>query len=353
LANQPQKQGNQQANPAKTVGDMLQKYEGQIKAALPKEMSSDRLRRIAMTEIRSNPKLMECDPRSLFGAVIQSAQLGLEPGIMGQAYLIPFRNKGQMEVQFIPGFKGLLSLARRSGQIKKVETGVVREGDTFEVEYGTHEQLRHTPGRERGQTEYVYALAKLRGEEGDEPEVQFEVMSVEEVESVRATSKAGNSGPWVDWWEQMARKTVAKRLIKWLPTAVEAQEAVAYDERADAGVSQGNESVIEGDYTASTQEAPEQPQEAAPVQPTGQGTPAMAEPPKDKSAGAPTVEPETQGGGSEAPVSVSATEAAPEPQSDPEPGQPPVEEGPPEAEEGPPMAEAPADDGGFPAFGED
>lgn len=350
MANQPQKQGNQQTNPAKTVNDLLQKHQDQIKAALPKEMSAERLSRIAMTEIRSNPKLLECDSRSLFGAVIQAAQLGLEPGVMGQAYLIPFKSKGQMEVQFIPGYKGLLELARRSGQVRKLETGIVRENDEFEVEYGTSEKLHHAPKLgDRGPIIAVYAIAKLRVEDAGEPESQFEVMSVDEIEEVRASSKSGNSGPWVDWWEQMARKTVAKRLIKWVPSSVEAQTAVAYDERADAGVSQANANVIEGDYTASAQQTPEQPQEAAPVQPTsasqGQGTPTMAEPP------------------SEAPTSAQGAkpEAAPPEQPDPEPGQPPEAEpsqaapadnGPPE-DEGPPMAESPADDSGFPAFGED
>ncbi|MEF8794008.1 recombination protein RecT [Thiohalorhabdus sp.] len=309
MANQPQKT---QKSPAKTVWDMMSKHQGQIKAALPKGLESERLVRIAMTEIRSNPKLLECEPKSLFGAVIQSAQLGLEPGIMGEAYLIPFRNKGQMEVQFIPGYKGLLKLARRSGQVKKIETGVVRENDVFEVEYGTSEKLRHIPAQQdRGGIQAVYALAKLRDDEGGEPEVQFEVMSLDEIEEVRSTSKASQSGPWVDWWEQMARKTVAKRLIKWLPTSVEAQEAVALDERADAGVSQGNTSVIEGEYQAASQGGGSE-EPPTMTQPGEDTPPVEPEPVQTASEPAAGGEPEaTQAGGEPEPAQAESDDGLP------------------------------------------
>lgn len=331
-----------QKSPAKTVSDFMEKHRGQIQAALPKQLDADRLTRISMTEIRTNPKLLECDPRSLLGAVIQSAQLGLEPGIMGQAYLIPFKSKGKMEVQFIPGYKGLLTLARRSGQVRKIETGVVRQGDTFEVEFGTDEKLRHVPARNRGNVEYLYAIAKLNAGDDGGVEDQFEVMSVEEIEDIRKSSKAGQSGPWVDWWEQMARKTIAKRLIKWLPTSVEAQEAVAMDEKADAGVSQGNESVIEGAYQEAT-DTPGGKEAKSGNVPDGNQAPPMSEP-----------EPE------QPPAQEAPQAAAPEPERSQEPAPEPETEI--AGDDAPPMAE-PADeeepaqepraDGDLPMFGED
>lgn len=226
--------------PAKTatIRELLERSKNQIMMALPKHMDADRLMRVAMTSIQNTPKLLDCDPRSLIGAIIQSAQLGLEPdGVLGEAYLIPFKDK----VQFIVGFKGLISLARRSGEIKSLAAHVVYENDVFEFEYGLEEKLRHVPTfKNRGEMIAVYAVAKLV-----DGGYATEVMSVEEVNSVRDGSQGyqmakryKKSSPWDDHYSEMARKTAIRRLSKYLPVSVEMMKAVVLDEQADAGVIQ-------------------------------------------------------------------------------------------------------------------
>jgi len=113
------KEGISTHNPYKTIQDLLKRMEPQIRKALPKHLEPERLARIALTEIRKNPKLLECSRESLLGAVMTAAQLGLEPGVLGHAYLIPYWNNKtkSYEVQFQIGYKGLLDLVRRSGYL--------------------------------------------------------------------------------------------------------------------------------------------------------------------------------------------------------------------------------------------
>lgn len=230
-----------------TIAGFLESYKGEIARALPKHMTADRMARIAMTEFRKNPKLMACDPATLFGAVIQCAQLGLEPGgSLGHAYLLPFENRkqGTTDVQFIIGYRGMIDLARRSGQIISLEARAVYAADKFSVTLGLDPTLVHEPAWEtadRGPLKFVYAVAKLK-----DGGVQFEVMSRMEIEAVRAMSKAGKYGPWVDHFDEMAKKTVIRRLFKYLPVSIEMQRAVGLDEQGEAGVSQENGFVIDG-----------------------------------------------------------------------------------------------------------
>lgn len=203
---------------ANQVHDALQKMMPQIQAALPKHITPERMARVALTSIRTTPKLMQCSLESLLAAVMQSAQLGLEPGILGHAYFVPFGN----QVQFIAGYKGLLSLARRSGNIQSIAANVVCENDEFTYSYGFEEDLRHVPKfRNRGEivAAYAYAVTKDGGR-------YFEVMSREEVDAIRKRSKAATSGPWVSDYAQMARKTVLRRLCNYLDLQVEHAEAI-------------------------------------------------------------------------------------------------------------------------------
>jgi len=167
---------------------------------------------VALTEIRRNPYLARCDQASLLGAIMLCAQLGLEPGgPLGHVYLVPFENKktGRQEVQFILGYRGMIELARRSGQIQSIEARAVYEGDRFDVKFGMDSDLSHVPDFENpnrtqpDKLRFVYAVAKLK-----DGGVQFEVMSRREIEAVRAQSKAGSSGPWQTHYEVMALKTV-------------------------------------------------------------------------------------------------------------------------------------------------
>jgi recombination protein RecT len=207
-------------------------------------MEGDRLARVALTEIRRAPALAKCDPASLLGAIMTCAQVGLEPGgPLGHAYLVPFENRraGRTEVQFILGYRGMIELARRSGQIQSIEARAVYEGDQFDVKLGLDSDLTHVPDFEnpnRTQSEklrFGYAVAKLK-----DGGVQFEVMSRRELEAVRAQSKAGTIGPWQTHYEAMALKTVIRRLFKYLPISIELATAVEQDERAELGIPQDN-----------------------------------------------------------------------------------------------------------------
>ncbi|MGG3737222.1 recombination protein RecT [Aeribacillus pallidus] len=226
-----------------TVADLLQQMKPEFERALPKHMDADRLIRIALTEMRQNPQLLSCEIKSLMGAIMQAAQLGLEPGLLGHCYLIPFKNskRGTTEVQFVIGYKGLIDLVRRSGEVETIKAEAVYENDEFEFEYGLDEKLRHKPVLfgDRGKLIGFYAYAKFK--DGGHA---FQVMSVEEINRIRDKhSKAKNFGPWKDEYEAMAKKTVIRQLIKYLPISIEIQRNVSLDETVRKDITEEPERV--------------------------------------------------------------------------------------------------------------
>ncbi|OMI51560.1 recombinase RecT [Escherichia coli N40607] len=222
----------------------------QLAAALPRHMTAERMIRIATTEIRKVPALGNCDTMSFVSAIVQCSQLGLEPGsALGHAYLLPFGNKneksGKKNVQLIIGYRGMIDLARRSGQIASLSARVVREGDEFSFEFGLDEKLIHRPGEnEDAPVTHVYAVARLK-----DGGTQFEVMTRKQIELVRSLSKAGNNGPWVTHWEEMAKKTAIRRLFKYLPVSIEIQRAVSMDEKEPLTIDPADSSVLTGEYS--------------------------------------------------------------------------------------------------------
>jgi recombination protein RecT len=276
--------------PPKTIAALLTdpQIKQQMALAMPKHMTADRLARIALTEVRKVPKLAQCDQVSFLGAIMQCAALGLEPGgALGHAYLLPFDKnkkdsngkwvKDKTEVQLIIGYRGMIDLARRSGQIQSIEARVVNAKDEFEIELGLDSKLVHKPAwteTDRGPMVFVYAVAKLK-----DGGIQFEVMSRAEIEKVRNESqgyKAAASAaqkynkpidsPWSNHFDEMAKKTVVRRLFKYLPVSIEMQRAVGLDEQADAGIPQHNAMLIDGDYSHIT---PEDEQQALPADADG------------------------------------------------------------------------------------
>lgn len=229
-------------DPARSIAAYLEKMKPQIALALPKHLTADRLARIALTNIRLTPKLLECSVDSLMGAIMQAAQLGLEPGPLGHAYLVPYGR----ECTLIIGYKGLIDLARRSDQIRSISAHLVYENDYFELTYGLEENLVHKPVFEnRGKPKLAYMVARLK-----DGAYAIEVMSVEEIERIRQRSKAANSGPWVTDWEEMARKTVVRRGSKYLPLAIEIQQAIAADETVKTEIAPDMTEVIDVSATA-------------------------------------------------------------------------------------------------------
>lgn len=205
-----------------TIGGLIEGMKPQIARALPKHMEPDRLARIALTVVRQNPKLAECNPESFLGALMTCAQLGLEPGPLGHAYLVPYGN----EVTFIPGYRGLIELSRRSGIVRRFVGRAVHTEDEFDYEYGLFESLKHKPAKgEPGDFTHAYAVLWVVDADPD-----FEVMNKPQIDAIRARSRAGKNGPWVTDYEEMAKKTVIRRLAKRAPMSIEFRQAAAQDE---------------------------------------------------------------------------------------------------------------------------
>ena len=231
---------------AGSVNNMLRKNRETILKTLPRGFNFDRMCRTVINAISTTPLLAKCTPGSLFLSTIRGFSLGLEPnGPLGEGYLVPFWNKeiGGYEAQFMPGYRGLQSLARRSGEIADLYAKVVCREDEFRVEEGTARAIVHRPNYtgSRGEPVCYYAVFRLKTGEFD-----FEVMSLEEIERVRCSSKSATKGPWVDWPEEMAKKTVMKRLLKRAPMSVELADAALLDNRASSGDSQDDILVVEG-----------------------------------------------------------------------------------------------------------
>ena len=219
-------------NKSKTIFDVIQAGAKQFATALPKHVNSERFVRIAITTIRQNPKLAKCSQESLLGALMVSAQLGLEPGTLGQCYLIPFENKkaGTVECQFQIGYKGLIELLRRSGQLSDIYSYTVYENDDFNIEYELSRTLTHKPNfDERGEIKGFYAVAILK-----DGAKAFEYMTKDEVVKHEEKYRKGSykNDVWNKNFEEMAQKTVVKKLLKWLPVSVEFLEMASKDEKS-------------------------------------------------------------------------------------------------------------------------
>jgi len=224
----------------------IAKLRPEFQMAMPPGFDADRMSRMCITVVNQNPGLLECTRKSLLGAMMTAAQLGLYPdvSVLGHAYFLPFKVKGVPTVTFVAGYKGLIDLARRSGHVTSIMAYEVFDGDEFKYAYGTAPFITHVPSTESLDGRdliHVYAMAKLRGEK----QPQFIVMSREQIESVRKRAPRGNAGPWVEHYNEMAKKTAIRRLCKYLPLSSHLQRAVALDEAADAGVDQRLESVVD------------------------------------------------------------------------------------------------------------
>lgn len=216
-----------------TVVDYLNndKFKEQLAAALPKFLDTDHFIRSAITEFRLNPALAECSVPSVLGYFMQAAACGLEPASMlGQCYPVPFNNKktGQREAQFICGYRGMLSIARRSGEIASVDAQIVHENDTFDIEYGLEPKLVHKPclTGDPGPMIGAYVVVRFKGE-GVEPLMKY--MPKSEIDNHRKRSKASSYGPWVTDYDEMAKKTVFRSVFKWLPISIEQIQATTTD----------------------------------------------------------------------------------------------------------------------------
>lgn len=222
---------------APKLADYVKSMEKEIAKALPSVMTPERFTRITLSALSSNPDLQQCTPQSFLGAMMTAAQLGVEPNTpLGQAYLLPYRNKGVMECQFQLGAKGLVDLAYRSGEISVIQAHTVYSNDEFQYEFGLDPKLVHKPAmKDRGEPVAFYAMFKMKdGGYG------FEVMSVEDVRAhAKKYSKSYNSqfSPWATSFEEMGKKTLIKRVLKYAPLKSDFARQLATDETIKTEIS--------------------------------------------------------------------------------------------------------------------
>jgi len=242
LAKKAKNETPKQETKGGTVLSLIQQMLPQVKKALPSHLNPERLIRIVTTEIRRNPQLLSCSKESLLGALMLSAQLGLEPGPLGHCYYVPY--KGQ--VQFIIGYKGMIDLARRSGQISVIYAETVYENDKFEFQLGLEPNLVHKPKLEnRGEPIAWYGVCRFK-----DGGYFIKVMGKEEVERHRLRSPSANTphSPWNTDYEEMAKKTVIRSMFKYLPVSPEILEVGLPDEGFVKAKEKAGEMVIDIDY---------------------------------------------------------------------------------------------------------
>ncbi len=186
-----------------------------VEASAAAGINPERLKLVALTAFTRNPDLLRCDPVSVARAIVEAGQLGLEPtGLLGGAYLVPRGNQATLLV----GYKGLVMLAKRSGEVSRVEARVVRAKDVFIYSYGLAPRLEHIPSTELDPGAFTHAYAVIHYRDGSS---QFDVMSRAEVEVIRGRSAAGRAGPWVTDEAEMWKKTVLRRALKLAPLTVQ------------------------------------------------------------------------------------------------------------------------------------
>lgn len=241
-----------------TFRQLLVANREQIAQALPRHIEADKMLRVVMTSLQKTPKLLDCDQGSILGSVIEASQLGLMlDGVLGEAYLVPYKGRCQM----IPGYKGLVSLARRSGEVSDVYAELVFTCDVFKVTYGLNKTLEHEPNLEHEDYWKVDAAGDMPSLKGAYAVVVFKdgtrnfvYMPRKRLEQIKGTSKSVNSdySPWntATGAPEMYRKCPIRQLAKMLPLSPEFQRAAALDELAEVGIHQGTEFNIDPDSEA-------------------------------------------------------------------------------------------------------
>ncbi|GGA31334.1 recombinase RecT [Psychrobacillus lasiicapitis] len=212
--------------PEQTLNALLKRMGPEIQRALPKHMDADRIARIALTAVRTTPKLLECDQTSFLAAIMQSAQLGVEPNTgLGQAYLIPYGKN----VQFQLGYKGLIDLSVRSGQYKAIYAHEVYGNDEFEFQYGLNKDLIHKPSTTpEGEPIGYYAVYHLKNGGFDFVYWTKERIDQHAQKFSQAVQK-GWTSPWKTNFDAMAKKTVLKEVLKYAPKSIELQKTIEAD----------------------------------------------------------------------------------------------------------------------------
>lgn len=204
-------------------------FRAEIAKVLPKHLTPERMIRVAITATMKTPKLLQCTADSLTKCLLDCSALGIEPDGR-RAHLIPFEdNRNKVTTcTLIIDYKGLAELAMRSGLVSNIHADVVRENDVFEYDMGEIKAHKIDFRNERGPAYAFYAICRFK-----DGSVKADVMSVDEVEAIRMRSKSPNAGPWATDPVEMGKKTVFRRLSKWLPLSPEFRDAVENDDEED------------------------------------------------------------------------------------------------------------------------
>jgi recombination protein RecT len=210
----------------KTIGSELQKYKGQMEAALPRHMTADRMARIALTSLRVNPKLLNCTRESFYGSLMAASQLGLEPGINGQCYLIPYK----ATCTLIPGWRGYMELLNRTERAS-AWTEAVYDGDEFDYALGTNPTIHHKRGKWAGTEaalQFVYAVGRIKNSD-------FPIIDVWDIAKIWAhrdkNNKCYDKSDHYSFKhpEMYSRKIPLLQVLKYLPSSIELANASALD----------------------------------------------------------------------------------------------------------------------------
>lgn len=210
-----------------SMATMLTQMQGEIARALPRHMSGDRFARIVLTQIRKTPQLATCTPESFFGALLTASALGLEPGVSGECYLVPYRDKksGRIDCELIVGYQGVAKLFWQHPLASRLDSGYVCARDHFDWSKGLVRKLEHVPAKDnRGPVTHYYAIVEL-----STGAQQFDVFTADQIRILRR-GKVGSSGDIPDPEHWMERKTALKQVLKLMPKAYELAHVMAVDE---------------------------------------------------------------------------------------------------------------------------
>jgi recombination protein RecT len=232
------KSGEKPANPVAQFGGFLERFKPQLSMALPKHLNADRMARLALTAFSQNPALQQCEPRTIVASLMVAGQMGLEIGVSGQGYLVPYKRT----CTFVPGWQGIVDIVNRSGRAS-VWTGAVFEGDKFDYELGDSPRLKHQPSGEDDPDllTHVYAIGRVNG--SDWPVI--EVWPIKRVaKHFKRFNKVGDRHYAHQHWEMYARKIPLLQVCKYMPKSIELNNAIALSHAADNGMG----ATIEGDF---------------------------------------------------------------------------------------------------------
>lgn len=217
-------------NPITVFSGFMEKFKPQLALALPKHLTADRMARLALTAFSTSPKLQECDPKSIAASIMTAGQLGLEVGVNGAGYLVPYGRT----CTFVPGWKGLVDLVARSGR-GTVFTGVIFKDQEYTYTDGARRDLiihNETDLDDPEDITHAYAIGWVK----DAAMPMIELWRVSKIEKHRDKyNKVGKSHYSYRDWEMYCRKVPLLQVLKYMPCSVEVANAMAVSNASESG----------------------------------------------------------------------------------------------------------------------